>query len=72
MYDKIHYKLKKKKKEICAYLYVLSSVIQNSQKLEVTKRISTDKVVKQNVVYTHTGTLFSLKNGSFSHMLQHE
>ena len=43
------------------YNYVHSSIIQNSQKLKITQMSIDIRMDKQNVLYTFSGMLFSLK-----------
>ena len=45
------------------YASVHSSIIQNNQKVEITKVFINRWMDKQNVVYTHNEILFSIKKG---------
>lgn len=49
------------------YTHVYSCIIHNNQKVKQPKSPSTDKMDKQNVVYSHDGILFSYKKEWNSH-----
>ena len=48
-----------------SYIHVHSSIIHNNQNMEATQMFNSEWMDKRNVVYTYSGTFFSLtKNGN--------